>query len=322
MGAIGLGCMNLDHGYAPPVSEERGERVLLGALDAGYNLIDTATLYGGGKNEERVGRVLRARRNDIVLSSKCGLEILNVDGKVQRVKDGRPENLMRQCEASLRRLGVETIDLYYLHRWDQAVPVEDSVGAMARMVEKGHVRALGLSEVSGATLRRAHAVHPITALQNEYSLWSRNSEISALQACAELGVALVAFSPLARGFLGDRLHDISTLTPKDMRRSMPRFQPEAYAANLQLLTPYRQLAEEAHCTPAQLALAWILHKAPHAIPIPGSQSVEHMQENAAAAAVVLSESVMARLDALINQHTVTGPRYDDASERDVDTERF
>jgi aryl-alcohol dehydrogenase-like predicted oxidoreductase len=322
VGRIGLGCMNLDHGYGPAVNEAEGERALLGALDAGYTLMDTATLYGAGLNEERVGRVLRSHRQQITLSSKCGMEITRVDGKPVRVIDGRPDTLMRQCEDSLRRLNTEVIDLYYLHRWDKTVPIEDSVGAMARMVEKGHVRALGLSEVSAATLRRAHAVHPIAAVQTEYSLWSRNAEIAVLGACQQLGVAFVAFSPLARGYLPGLLQDVSTLHAKDIRRTMPRFEPATYARNLELLTPYQQIASQAGCTPAQLALAWLLHKAPHIIPIPGSQRLDHIVENAAADSVQLSTAVMDELDALINQSSVSGERYDAQASGEVDTEAF
>ena len=322
VGRIGLGCMNLDHGYGPAVSAEQGERLLLGALDAGYTLMDTATLYGAGLNEERVGRVLQARRSAIVLSSKCGMEITRVDGKPQRVIDGRPDTLLRQCQDSLRRLSTEVIDLYYLHRWDKSVPIEDSVGALGRMVEKGYIRAIGLSEVSAATLRRAHAVHPIAALQTEYSLWSRNAEIAVLAACAELGVAFVAFSPLARGYLGGQLLDVARLDPKDIRRGMPRFASETYVRNLELLAPYHVLAAQVGCSPAQLALAWLLHKAPHIIPIPGSQRLDHVQDNAAADAVVLSKPVMAELEALINQHNVHGARYDAQATQEVDTEAF
>jgi len=320
VGRIGLGCMNLDHGYAPPVDEASGERALLGALDAGYTLMDTATLYGGGRNEERVGRVLHQQRQRILLSSKCGMEIRQVDGRAQRIVDGRPQTLLRQCEDSLRRLGTEVIDLYYLHRWDRRVPIEDSVGALARMVEKGWVRAIGLSEVSAATLRRAHAVHPIAALQTEYSLWTRNPEIAVLQACADLGVAFVAFSPVARGFLCDRMQDTAGLSAGDIRRTMPRFAAANYARNRALLPPYRALAAELHCTPAQLALAWLLHKAPHIIPIPGSQSLEHIQENAAADAVVLSGEAMAALETMISHANVVGARYDAQATSEVDTE--
>jgi aryl-alcohol dehydrogenase-like predicted oxidoreductase len=322
VGRIGLGCMNLDHGYAPPVSEQDGERLLLGALEAGYTLMDTATLYGAGKNEARVGRVLQAHRQKIVLSSKCGMEILPVEGKPMRVIDGRPETLMRQCEDSLRRLKTDVIDLYYLHRWDRKVPIEDSVGAMARMVEKGHVRCLGLSEVSAVTLRRAHAVHPIAALQSEYSLWTRNAEIAVLDACRELGVALVAFSPVGRGFLCGPELDVAALDAKDMRRSMPRFGGDHFLQNRDLLPKYRELAQQAGCTPAQLALAWLLQQSPCIIPIPGTQSLGHMQENAAADGVVLGVDVMAALEVLINQDTVRGERYDAQGTIDTDTERF
>jgi aryl-alcohol dehydrogenase-like predicted oxidoreductase len=322
VGQIGLGCMNLDHGYGPAVNEAEGERALLAALDAGYTLMDTATLYGAGRNESRLGRVLQSHRSQIVLSSKCGMEITLQDGKPVRVIDGHPATLVRQCEDSLRRLNTEVIDLYYLHRWDRAVPIEDSVGALSRLVEKGLIRAIGLSEVSAATLRRAHAVHPITALQTEYSLWSRNAEIAALDACAQLGVSFVAFSPVARGFLCGELGDVAALDAKDIRRSMPRFAPETYARNLQLLVPYRQLAAQAGCSPSQLALAWLLHKRPHIIPIPGSQRVEHILDNAGADTVQLSAATLEALEALINQHTVVGARYDAQATSEVDTEAF
>ena len=322
VGRIGFGCMNLDHGYGPAVSEADGERALLGALDAGYTLMDTATLYGAGRNEERVGRVLRSQRQRIVLSSKCGLEIGQVDGKTQRIIDGRPDTLVRQCKASLQRLGTDVIDLYYLHRWDRNVPIEDSVGALSRLCEQGLIRSIGLSEVSAATLRRAHAVHPIAALQSEYSLWTRNAEIAALQACRELGVAFVAFSPVARGFLGGLLRDVGTLDTKDMRRSMPRFAAETYARNLQLLTPFAALAAQLACTPAQLALAWLLQQGAHIIPIPGSQRLDHIQENAAADGLQLSAETLRTVDGLINQSTVQGARYDAQGTADVDTEFF
>ena len=314
--------MNLDHGYGPAVSVEQGERVLLGALDAGYDFFDTATLYGGGRNEERVGAVLAKHRNRFTLASKCGLAVVTVDGKPARVIDGRPETLRRQCEDSLRRLKTDVIDLYYLHRLDRKVPIEDSVGEMSRMVERGHVRALGLSEVSAATLRRAHAVHPIAALQTEYSLWSRNAEIAVLDACRELGTAFVAFSPVARGFLCGTVTDVNALDAKDMRRGMPRFKPEHFPANLALLKPFAAIAAELGCTPAQLSLAWLLHKAPHIVAIPGTTSEPHMRDNIAAAGIVLSDAVAGRVDAVINQQTVSGPRYAPEAQADIDTETF
>ncbi|MDO8388396.1 MAG: aldo/keto reductase, partial [Polaromonas sp.] len=230
--------------------------------------------------------------------------------------------IRKNCEDSLRRLQTDVIDLYYLHRGDKKVAIEDSVGAMADLVRAGKVRAIGLSEVSAATLRKAHAVHPIAAVQTEYSLWTRNPEIAVLEACREIGAAFVAFSPVARGFLCDALHDVSTLAPKDIRSAMPRFAPGNYAANLQLLPPYKALAAEAGCTPAQLALAWLLHKAPHIIPIPGTGSVDHLQEDLGAADVRLDAGLLARLEALINQQTVTGNRYSAQSASEVDTEEF
>jgi aryl-alcohol dehydrogenase-like predicted oxidoreductase len=321
--AVGLGCMNLSHAYGTPPSAEQGERVLLAALDAGVTHIDTAALYGFGANETLVGRVLKSRRWDVTLASKGGLGgVRGEDGVVRRAIDGRPESLRRSCEESLKRLQTEVIDLYYLHRWDKKVPIEDSVGALSRLVEQGKVRALGLSEVSAATLRKAHAVHPIAALQTEYSLWTRNPDIAVLQACRELGVSFVAFSPLARGFLGGALLDVAALQDKDIRKAMPRFEPGNYARNLQLLPGYRALAQEAGCTPAQLALAWLLHKGADILPIPGTTSVEHLREDLAAADVKLDAGLIARLEAHINERTIAGKRHNAQSFAELDTEEF
>ena len=322
--AIGLGCMNLSHAYGAPVSAEQGERVLLAALDAGVTLFDTATLYGFGANETLVGKVMKPHRHKFTLASKCGMQGVDLagDGKLVRVIDGKPATIQKTCEDSLRRLQTDVIDLYYLHRWDKSVPIEDSVGALADMVKKGHIRSIGLSEVSGATLRKAHAVHPIAAVQTEYSLWTRNPEIAVLEACAELGVAFVAFSPVARGFLCGDLIDIDTLDAKDIRRAMPRFAPENYLANRKLLPDYNALAQDIGCSPAQLALAWLLHKAPHIIPIPGTTSVDHLLDDLGAVNVSLSASVIEQLDKLINQHTVQGARYSSLGTSEVDTEVF
>jgi aryl-alcohol dehydrogenase-like predicted oxidoreductase len=320
--AIGLGCMNLSHAYGTPPPPEQGERVLLEALDAGVTLFDTAALYGFGANETLVGKVLSRHRSRFTLASKGGMAGVRFDDGVKRVIDGRPETVRKNCEDSLQRLRTDVIDLYYLHRWDKKVPIEDSVGAMSDLVRAGKVRSIGLSEVSAATLRKAHAIHPISAVQTEYSLWTRNPEIAVLDACRELGAAFVAFSPVARGFLCDTLHDVSTLNPKDIRRAMPRFSPENYAANLKLLPPYKALAQEAGCTPAQLALAWLLQKAPHIIVIPGTTSVAHLHEDLGAADVRIGADVLARLEALINQDTVTGARYSAQSTIEVDTEEF
>ena len=321
---IGLGCMNLSHAYGVPPSPEQAERLLLAALDAGVTHFDTAALYGFGANETLVGRVLGPHRQRFTLASKCGMTGVDVagDGKLVRVIDGRPATLRATCEAALGRLQTDVIDLYYLHRWDKSVPIEDSVGALGDLVRAGKIRAVGLSEVSAARLRRAHAVHPISAVQTEYSLWTRNPEIAVLAACRELGVSFVAFSPVARGFLCDALHDVSTLDAKDIRRAMPRFSPEHYARNLALLPAYKKIANDVGCTPAQLALAWLLHQGEDILPIPGTTRVEHLQEDVAAAQIRLSAEVLGQLDALINHHTVSGNRYAEQSNREVDTETF
>lgn len=313
--AIGLGCMSLSHAYGSPPPRDQAERVLKGALDAGYTFLDTAAVYGVGHNETLVGEVLKDRRSDYVLASKCGLT--NGD---QRELNGHPDVLKATCEGSLKRLQTDVIDLYYLHRWDKRVPIEDSVGALADLVKEGKIRAIGLSEVSAPTLRRAHAVHPITALQTEYSPWTRNPEIAVLEACRELGVTFVAFSPVGRGFLAGGVSDPAALEDGDFRKAMPRFQGEAFAANLKMFEGFAALAREAGCTPAQLCLAWLLQKDETLVPIPGTTNPDHMRENAAAAAIRLSADVMAKVEELVNPQTVTGPRYAPAMQASVDTE--
>ena len=315
--AFGLGCMNLSHAYGEPPPAEAAEALLLRALDLGVTLFDTAALYGFGANESLVGRVLKAHRARITLASKCGMT--GVDGK--RVVDGRPATLRRTCEEALKRLQTEVIDLYYLHRWDRQVPIEESVGALGELVSQGKVKAIGLSEVSAATLRRAHAVYPVTAVQNEYSLWTREPEIALLEECRRLGVAFVAFSPLGRGFLTGKLVELA-FSPKDIRLAMPRFQPEHFGRNLGLLPAYEALAREAGCTPAQLALAWLLAKGDDIIPIPGTTRIGHLEEDLAASTVRLDENLMRRLDALINEKTIAGDRYNVATRPEIDTERF
>jgi aryl-alcohol dehydrogenase-like predicted oxidoreductase len=321
--AIGLGCMNICHAYGAPISEAEAERLLLAALDAGVTHFDTAALYGFGVSETLVGKYLSPRRSELTLASKCGMQGVDVkgDGKLVRVIDGRPEVLRATCEAALKRLNTDVIDLYYLHRWDKQVPIEESVGGLSDLVQAGKIRAIGLSEVSATTLRKAHAVHPVAAVQTEYSLWTRNPEIAVLQACEELGAALVAFSPVARGFLCGPL-DVDAFDARDIRRSMPRFAPEAYAVNARLLPAYRAIAKEVGCTPAQLAIAWLLHRGGHVLPIPGTRSVEHLLDDLGAVDVVLSEDVMARLDALINERSVSGSRYNAQASSEVDTEVF
>jgi aryl-alcohol dehydrogenase-like predicted oxidoreductase len=316
--AVGLGCMNLSHAYGTPPPRDVAAQVLDGALNGGITLFDTAALYGFGANEELLGGLLAQHRERIVLTSKCGMQ--GVDGV--RVIDGRPATLRASVEASLKRLRTDVIDVLYLHRLDAKVPVEDSVSAMAELVQTGKVRALGLSEVSANTLRRAHAVHPIAALQTEYSLWTRNPEIAVLDTCRELGIAFVAFSPLARGFLGGELRDVSKLEPKDIRRSMPRFSPENYAANLQLLDGFQDEAARLNCAPATLALAWLLHQGEHIVPIPGTSKPEHLWELIAAPQLQLDGATLKRLDALINGQTVSGARYNATTQTEIDTEEF
>ncbi|WP_334172637.1 aldo/keto reductase [Sinomonas sp.] len=315
---IGLGCMSLSHAYGVPPSVEDGVAFLRSALDAGVRMLDTATLYGGGRNEELVGRAIAGRRDEVLLASKCGMAM--VDGV--KVIDGRPETLRAQVDASLGRLGVERIDLYYLHRWDKQVPIGESVGALSEMVAAGKIGAIGLSEVSVQRLREAQAVAPIAAVQNEYSLWSRNPELGMLDATRESGVALVAFSPLARGFLSDGFDDPAGFTPKDIRRGMPRFQPEHWAANAALLPQWRALAAEAGCTPGQLALAWVLSRGEHVVPIPGTTRLDHLGENQGAADLKVDAGLLARASELIGTSTVSGPRYAPAASREVDAESF
>jgi aryl-alcohol dehydrogenase-like predicted oxidoreductase len=315
--ALGFGCMSLSHAYGTPPAPEAAAAVLHAALDAGYTHLDTAALYGFGANETLIGNALSGRRKEFVLASKCGM-FRNAQG--QREIDGRPDVIARTCDDSLSRLETDVIDLYYLHRWDKRLPVEESIGAMARLVEAGKVRAIGMSEVSAATIRRAHAVHPLAAVQTEYSLWTRNAEIAVLDTCRELGIAFVAFSPLARGFLTGELRDVSSLPPKDIRLNMPRFQAGHWEKNLELLGPYAAVAREVGCTPGQLALAWLLARAPHVVPIPGTTQTSHMRENLGAVDVRLSPAIVERLDGLINARTVSGPRYNAATLPEIDTE--
>lgn len=320
--ALGYGCMNLSHAYAVPPTPEVAAGLLLRALELGVTHFDTATLYGFGANEELLGRVLAPYRSSFTLASKCGMHGVTVDGQTRRVIDGRPETLRRNCEDSLRRLRTDVIDLYYLHRWDRQVPVEDSVGALAGLVAAGKIRAIGLSEVSAATLRRAAAVHPIAAVQSEYSLCTRNPEIAVLDACREVGASLVAFSPLGRGFLAGSLRDVSDLAPGDIRRAMPRFAAANHGANLPVLNAYESLAREAGCAPSQLALTWLLARDPRVLPIPGTTSRAHLEENMGAMTVSPEAGLLARLDALFAPLALQGERYNAATQAEIDTESF
>ncbi len=315
---IGLGCMNLSHAYGTPPDETSAIQLLQRAVELGCNHFDTATLYGFGANETLVGKALKPYRKQIFLASKCGMG--GVNG--QRVIDGRPATLKQQCEASLQRLQTDVIDLYYLHRWDKNIPIEESVGALADLVQQGKIRAIGLSEVSAATLEKAHAVHPIAAVQTEYSLWTRNPEIAVLAKTRELGAAFVAFSPLGRGFLGGSLHDVADLVEKDIRRPMPRFSAENYPKNLQLLTALQQLADQAGCTLTQLSLAWLLAQQDNILPIPGTVQISHLAENLAAAELNLDADLLQQAGQLIHAQNVHGARYPAATQAEIDTEEF
>ena len=320
---VALGCMNFCHAYGNPVSTEQAHAVLHAALEAGVTLFDTAALYGFGASESLVGPVLKPHRNHITLASKGGMAGgRGDDGVMRRVIDGHPRTLRKNCEDSLQRLGTDVIDLYYLHRWDQRVPIEESVGEMARLQEEGKIRALGLSEVGADALRRAHREHPIAALQSEYSLWSRNAELGTLAACQELGIAYVAFSPMGRAFLSGKLQQVDGLVQGDIRASMPRFQPEAYARNLQLLAPMQAIAERTGCTLAELAIAWVLNQGEHVIALPGTTSVAHLHENLRGGAIQLDAAVLAELDDLFQPEGIVGDRYALAAQREVDTEKY
>ena len=321
--AIGLGCMSLSQSYNAPVSTEDGARLVNAALDQGVTHFDTAALYGFGHSESLIGPVLKPHRDRIMLASKGGMAgVAGDDGVMRRVIDGRPEAIRRNVEDSLRRLGTDVIDLYYLHRWDKRIPVEESVGAMGEFVRKGYVRAIGMSEVSAETLRKAHKEFRISALQTEYSLWTRNPEIAVLKACRELGVAFVAFSPVARAFLTGTLPETPNFAATDFRATNPRFQGDNYASNIKLLAPFRRLAEEAGCTPAQFAIAWLLAKGDDILPIPGTKNLAHLTENNAAESVKLAPELIARADELINEKTVHGSRYAPQGNSEVDTEQF
>jgi aryl-alcohol dehydrogenase-like predicted oxidoreductase len=307
--ALGLGCMSIGLAdvYTSSVRDDRAAVALIHhALDLGITLFDTADIYG--VSEIQVGKALRDRRAGVILATKFGFVTTNQPG-TERSLDGSPAYVRRACEASLGRLGVDFIDLYYLHRVDPAVPIEETVGAMADLVRLGKVRYLGLSEVSAETLRRAHAIHPIAAVQTEYSLWSREPEDRLLPTLRELGVALVAYSPLGRGFLAGRIRTLDDLAPDDWRRHNPRFQGENFAKNLALADRVHRLAGEKGYTPAQLALAWLLTK-PNVIPIPGTSSVVRLEENVRSLDVRLTESDIARVEQALPKGAAAGTRYD------------
>jgi aryl-alcohol dehydrogenase-like predicted oxidoreductase len=310
LSAQGLGCMGMSEFYGPQ-QEEESLATIHRALDLGINFFDTADAYGRGDNEKLVGRALKGRREQVVLATKFG-NMRDAEGRFLGV-NGRPEYVRQACDASLRRLQMETIDLYYQHRVDRGVPIEETVGAMSRLVEEGKVRFLGLSEAAPATIRRAHRTHPISALQTEYSLWSRDPEEQLLPVCTELGITFVAYSPLGRGFLTGCFQRFEDLAPGDWRRNSPRFQGENFQRNLELVQRVGQLADRKGVKPSQLALAWVLAQGQGIVPIPGTASRAHLEENLAALELTLAPQELAQLNEAAPQGAAAGERYAEAA---------
>lgn len=313
--AIGLGCMNLSHAYGVPPSPAEGAKLLNRALDLGITFFDTAAIYGNGENEKLLCSAIMHRRQEFVLASKCVLD--TVDGK--RVLDGRPEAIRRTLDQALKRLGTDYIDLYYMHRLDLSVPVEESVGELSRAVEAGKIRHIGLSEMSAATIRLAHAVHPIAAVQSEYSPWVWNPEIAVLETCRELGIGFVSFSPVGRGFLAGAVKT-AEYAPGDIRETMPRFLEPQLSHNLKLYDRFANIADEIGCTPAQLALAWVLAQGETIVPIPGTRSIAHLEENVDAANLSLTPDIITAVNEIFRPDAIYGTRYSPAMQASIDTE--
>ncbi len=310
--------MSLSWAYGQPPATEDAAKLLHRALDIGYNHLDTARIYGLGANEELVGNTLSSRRAEFFLASKTGIF---VEGKGRRI-DCRPEIIKEACEESLRQLRTDHIDLYYLHRRDFTVAIEESMGALAGLVTAGKIGGIGLSEMSASTIRAAHAVHPVTAVQTEYSLATRNPEIGVLETCRELGITVVAFSPVARGMLSNGVREPEELLDSDIRKTMPRFVGENWTSNLALVDAFNALADGAGVTPAQLSLGWVLAQADHIVAIPGTSNIEHLEENIARSDWRPTDALCEQLSALINRETISGPRYSEAAQRTIDTEEF
>lgn len=314
VGAIGLGCMGMSDFYGPS-DEAQAIRVIHRAIDLGVDMLDTADMYGPFTNERLVGRAIADRRDRVVVATKFG-NVRAEDGTFLGI-DGRPEYVRKACDASLKRLGVDHIDLYYQHRVDPKVPIEETVGAMAELVKAGKVRYLGLSEAAPATIRRAHAVHPITALQTEYSLWSRDPEDEVLPTVRELGIGFVAYSPLGRGFLTGRFPRFEDLPPGDWRRENPRFQGENFQRNLKLVEHIHQLAARKGVTNAQLALAWVLAQGEDIVPIPGTRHIEYLEENLGARNVRITPAELREIDEIAPKGAAAGTRYPEAGMRAI-----